>query len=62
LNTTSTSSGKAEIHALGLPLIYDMEAGLADGSIIDVNIYDATILWSGIQRVVSVLALGNRAL
>jgi len=48
--------------SLRLPLVYEMRAGLADGSTRVVQIYDAKILWNGTERVVSVLALGNRAL
>jgi clan AA aspartic protease len=50
------------VRSLKLPLIYDMKAGLADGSTRIVDIYNAMILWNGIERVVPVLALGNRAL
>jgi clan AA aspartic protease len=50
------------VQSLGLPLVYKMRAGLADGSTRVVQIYNATILWNGTERVISVLALGNRAL
>jgi clan AA aspartic protease len=50
------------IRSLGLPLFCRSKARLADGSRIDIEVYDATILWNGIERVVPVLALGRRAL
>ncbi len=50
------------VRSLRLPLIYDMEAVLADGSSRIVDIYNAIIFWNGIERVVPVLALGNRVL
>lgn len=50
------------VRSLRLPLIYDMEAVLADGSSRIVDIYNATIFWNGIERLVPVLALGNRVL
>lgn len=48
--------------ALGLPLVQDMPATLADGSGIRVDVHAATIVWGGREVEVAVLAMGGRPL
>lgn len=50
------------VAALGLPLVQDMPATLADGSDIKVDVHIATILWNGREVEVAVLAMGSRPL
>jgi len=50
------------VQALGLPLVRQITANLADDSTIDVDVHAATILWDGYEREVGVLATGSRPL
>jgi clan AA aspartic protease len=43
------------ITALGLPLAGPAQATLADGSVVRLNYYRATVLWEGIPRKILVL-------
>jgi clan AA aspartic protease len=52
----------AATHALGLPYKYDTPANLADDSVVQLPVYEATILWNGTERDVSVLGTGKRPL
>ena len=52
----------AAVQALGLPYKYDTPANLADDSVVQLPVYEATILWNGVERTVRVLALGKRPL
>lgn len=52
----------AAVQALGLPYQYDTPANLADDSVVQLPVYEATILWEGVERIVRVLALGRRPL
>lgn len=52
----------AAIAALGLPLLTDIRAKLADRSRRKVNAHLATVLWDGVERNVAVLAMGDRPL
>jgi len=50
------------ITALGLPLLGDLDAHLADDSPTRVDVHEATILWDGHEVTVAVLARGRRPL
>ena len=50
------------IAAMNLPLLALIPADLADGSTIEMSMYEATILWHGLERHVRVLAAGSRSL
>lgn len=50
------------VAALGLPLIQEISANLADDSAVKTNIHSATILWNGEEIKVAVLAMGRRPL
>lgn len=52
----------AAVASLRLPYSHDYPAYLADGSIVQMNIHLATILWNGVEREVTVLATGRRPL
>ncbi len=52
----------AAVTAMQLPFLYPMDAGLADGSAIQISVYSATILWNGYERKISVVATGRRPL
>lgn len=52
----------AAIAALSLPYQYDMPANLADDSEVQLPVYDAAIVWNGVERAVPVLATGRRPL
>lgn len=47
---------------MNLSYLYDYPSQLADGSMIAVPLYEATILWKGIEMDVRILAMGNRPL
>ncbi|MCL1472204.1 clan AA aspartic protease [Argonema antarcticum] len=47
---------------LGLPFKYAMPVNLADNSEVTLPVHEATILWNGEEREVSVLATGRRPL
>jgi clan AA aspartic protease len=48
--------------ALGLTLLRSEPAGLADGSRVMLEVYEATLLWDGDQRQVEALALPSAPL
>ena len=48
--------------AMGLPYQYHTPAGLADDSQVQIPVYEAMIVWEGIERAVRVLAMGKRPL
>lgn len=52
----------AAASVLELPYLYPIRAGLADGTAITVLVYEATVLWDGVQRQAEVLATGGEAL
>ena len=52
----------AAVAAMKLPFVYQRQASLADDSIIGIAVHQATILWNGIERQVSVVATGRRPL
>lgn len=52
----------AVVDELGLPYLSEINANLADNTDIVANVYLATILWRGIERNVTVLAMGRRPL
>jgi clan AA aspartic protease len=47
---------------LGLPLLYELPANLANNSWVDIPVHQAVITWNGEERVVNVLATGKRPL
>lgn len=47
---------------LGLPYIAPIDANLANNSRITTNVYQGTILWNSVERIVPVLAMGRRPL
>lgn len=47
---------------MGLTYLHDGFSQLADGSKLRHAIYRATVIWDGVERVVSVLATGERPL
>ena len=52
----------AAVESLGLPLVEEIGANLADDSVTMVNFHAATILWDGELLGVAVLAMGKRPL
>jgi clan AA aspartic protease len=48
--------------AIGLPYQHHTPAGLADDSQVQIPVYEATIVWEGVERAVRVLAMGKRPL
>ena len=52
----------AAVEAIGLPFLYDLPINLANDSDVTVPVYQATILWHGIERDVRVFATGRRPL
>ena len=52
----------AAVSVLNLPYRYQQKANLADGTVIQMNVYTATILWNGMEREVGVVATGSRPL
>ena len=50
------------VELLGLPFKHTMYANLADDSRVNLPAHNATILWDGAEREVSVLATGRRPL
>ena len=50
------------VNAMNLPLSANTPATLADGSQVLLSIHLATILWDNIERVVPILASGNKPL
>jgi len=52
----------AAVQALGLPYQYDTPANLADDSVVQLPVYEAIIVWDGVERAVRVLAMGRRPL
>jgi clan AA aspartic protease len=52
----------AAVAQLQLPYLTNLNANLADNSSIQTDVYLATVLWHGIERNVSVLAMGRRPL
>lgn len=52
----------AAVSTLNLPFRHQQRANLADGSVIQMNVHIATILWSGLEREVGVVATGSRLL
>lgn len=53
---------QAAIHALRLSGPVSMEAMLADGQVIDLQLYTAAITWHGTERVVEIIATGTEPL
>ena len=56
-----TLSPKA-ITAMGLSFLYRIPADLADASTVELDVYDAPIIWNGVERHVPLLAIGQRPL
>ncbi len=52
----------AAVLAMGLSYQYHTPAGLADDSQVQLPVYEAIIVWEGIERAVRVLAMGKRPL
>lgn len=52
----------AVITDLRLPYIAPLRANLADNSRIVTSVYQVTIVWSGVEREIPVLAMGRRPL
>ena len=52
----------AAVTALGLPYQYDFPASLANGDRVLLPVYEATIVWEGVERRVHLLATGERPL
>jgi clan AA aspartic protease len=52
----------AAVAQLQLPYLTNLNANLADNSSIQTDVYLATVLWHGMERNVSVLAMGRRPL
>ena len=52
----------AAVTALGLPFLHDTAANLADDSVVQLAIHEATIVWQGVEQRVRVLATGKRPL
>lgn len=50
------------VSALGLRYLARLPANLADDSSVLVGMYEATIVWDGVERQVQVLAMGRRPL
>ena len=50
------------VNAMNLPLSANTPATLADGSQVLLSIHLATILWDNVERVVPILASGNKPL
>lgn len=48
--------------AMGLTYLHYTPAGLADDSQVQIPVFEAVIVWEGIQRAVRVLAMGKRPL
>ncbi|GAA6618545.1 hypothetical protein NUACC26_043560 [Scytonema sp. NUACC26] len=47
---------------LGLPYLININANLANNSSMETDIHLATIVWNGVERNVTVLAMGRRPL
>ena len=60
--TTALTLPSADVAALGLPLLKETVAYLADESAILTKVYVAVILWHGQPRRVEVIATGERPL
>lgn len=52
----------AAVEALGLPLVHEMTANLADDSSVRINVHAGTIIWGDELIRVAVLAMGRRPL
>ena len=52
----------AAIAALGFPLIDNAYVHLADDSRLGVDVYAATVVWNGQERIVPIQAMGRRPL
>jgi clan AA aspartic protease len=50
------------IVSLNLPYLHSMPADLADDTTIDIPVHAATIIWSGAECDVRILAIGHRPL
>lgn len=50
------------VNSLGLSYIEDISANLADDQTVRIPIYEAVILWNGVERDVRILATGRRPL
>jgi clan AA aspartic protease len=50
------------VNLLGLPFLYNLPANLADNSSVFLPVYQAIILWDGMERDVRVFATGRRPL
>jgi clan AA aspartic protease len=53
---------EAAVDTLGLPVVTEVTAKLADGSEAEVDVCTATIVWDGTLAEVAVLAMGHRPL
>ena len=52
----------AAVTALGLPYQYDFPASLANGDRVSLPVHEETIVWQGVERLVHLLATGERPL
>jgi clan AA aspartic protease len=52
----------AAVLTMGLPYQHHTPAGLADDSQVQIPVYEAVIVWEGVERAVRVLAMGKRPL
>ncbi len=50
------------IEKLGMPYLISISANLADSSNVKTDVHAATIIWKGVERNISVLAMGQRPL
>jgi clan AA aspartic protease len=50
------------VAALRLPLLYELPADLADGTVVDVPVHVVTIVWEGVEKELPILATGKRPL
>ncbi|HLK60579.1 MAG TPA: hypothetical protein VKU00_28715 [Chthonomonadaceae bacterium] len=52
----------AAVLAMGLSYQHHTPAGLADDSQVQIPVYEAIVVWEGVERAVRVLAMGKRPL
>lgn len=50
------------VAAMKLPFLHRISADLADSSAIELDVFDATVIWNGAEKHVPLLAMGHRPL
>lgn len=60
--TGMTTLSPAACENLGLPFLRVQPAGLADGTSVLLDVYEATVLWDGAERAVEALAMERQPL